>query len=282
MSFRGTRTRRVAQYQPHDPSRPPRRLVDEGLLLRQQGRGTVVAHVRINKQAHVSGFMSFSECAHRGLEPFSRILAFKSEVADAAVAAQLDLPLGAQVILLKRVRLANGEPMALERCYLPFERFRRLLSFDLSSRSLYDILETEFDTRATFCQEPSKPLRSTCRKRRDLGVKRGAPALLVTRVTRDAGRRSLKPSKQPIARTAIAWFFSDNANCHRQWTRLYSSLSTTPRVMPLFSALVFLPTIRNRHRSRKKRKGGTSGNRKPPNNHTSQPPNHRLKFFGGD
>src|SRR5581483_12256444 len=81
-------------------------LVDEGLLLRQRGRGTVVAHVRINKQAQVMGFMSFSEEMHsRGLEPSSRILAFKSEVADAGVAAQLDLPLGAQVILLKRVRL---------------------------------------------------------------------------------------------------------------------------------------------------------------------------------
>lgn len=162
-------------------------LVDEGLLMRQRGRGTIVSQVRIKKQAQVIGFMSFSEeMRARGLEPTSRILAFKSEVADAAVAAQLDLPLGAQVILVKRVRLANGDPMALERCYVPYERFRRLLSFDLSSRSLYEIMETEFDTRPTLCEETVEAIGLAAPEARDLGVKRGTPALLVTRVTRDA------------------------------------------------------------------------------------------------
>ncbi|HZQ05349.1 MAG TPA: GntR family transcriptional regulator [Anaerolineae bacterium] len=176
-------------------------LVDEGLLLRQRGRGTVVAHVRINKQAQVMGFMSFSEEMHsRGLEPSSRILAFKSEVADAGVAAQLDLPLGAQVILLKRVRLANGEPMALERCYVPYERFRRLLNFDLSTRSLYDILEKEFDTRPTLCEETVEAIALAAPEARELRVKRGSPALLVTRVTRDA-RGALIEAEQTTYRS---------------------------------------------------------------------------------
>lgn len=162
-------------------------LVDEGLLMRQRGRGTIVAHVRINKQAQVIGFMSFTEeMRARGLTPSSRILAFKSEIADAAVSAQLDLPVGAQVILLKRVRLANGEPMALERCYLPHERFSRLLQFDLSARSLYDVLEREFDTRPTRCEETVEAIELDGPEARALGCKRGAPALLVTRVTRDA------------------------------------------------------------------------------------------------
>ncbi len=175
-------------------------LVDEGLLLRQRGRGTVVSHVRIHKQAQVVGFMSFSEeMRARGLEPSSRILAFKSEIADAAVAAQLDLALGAQVILLKRVRLANGEPMALERCYVPYERFRGLLKFDLAARSLYDILEKEFDTRPTMCQETVEAVALDAPEARDLNVKRGAPALLVTRVTRDA-RGALIEAEQTLYR----------------------------------------------------------------------------------
>ncbi len=176
-------------------------LVDEGLLIRQRGRGTLVSHVRINKQAQVSGFMSFSEeMRARGLEPSSRILAFKSEVADAAVAAQLDLPLGGQVIVLKRVRLANGDPMALERCYVPYERFSRLLNFDLSKRSLYDILEREFDTRPTMCQETVEAVALDAPEARDLRVKRGEPALLVTRVTRDA-RGSLIEAEQTLYRS---------------------------------------------------------------------------------
>lgn len=176
-------------------------LVDEGLLVRQRGRGTVVSNLRINKQAQVVGFMSFSEeMRARGLEPSSRILTFKSEIADAAVSAQLDLPLGAQVILLKRVRLANGEPMALERCYVPFEPFRRLLKFDLSARSLYDILEQEFDTRPTLCEETVEAVALDTPEARDLSVKRGDPALLVTRVTRDA-RGALIEAEQTLYRS---------------------------------------------------------------------------------
>lgn len=175
-------------------------LVDEGLLVRQRGRGTVVSQVRINKQAQVVGFMSFSEeMRSRGLEPSSSMLAFKSEIADAAVAAQLDLPLGAQVILLKRVRLANGEPMALERCYLPYERFSRLLKFDLSTHSLYDILEKEFDTRPTLCEETVEAVALDAPEARALSVKRGEPALLVTRVTRDA-RGALIEAEQTLYR----------------------------------------------------------------------------------
>ncbi|MBI4673061.1 MAG: GntR family transcriptional regulator [Chloroflexi bacterium] len=176
-------------------------LVDEGLLTRQRGRGTIVAHVRISKQAQVLGFMSFSEeMRARGLTPSSRVLDFKSEVANAAVAAQLDLPLGAQVILLKRVRLANGEPMALECCYVPYERFKRLLEFDLAARSLYDILEQEFETRPTLCEETVEAIALNAPEARDLGCKRGAPALLVTRVTRDA-RGALIEAEQTLYRS---------------------------------------------------------------------------------
>lgn len=176
-------------------------LVDEGLLLRQRGRGTIVAQARIHKQAQVIGFMSFSEeMRARGLTPSSRVLDFKSEVADAAVAAQLDLPLGAQVIFLKRVRLANGEPMALERCYVPYERFKQLLKFDLTTHSLYDILEAEFETRPTVCEETVEAISLNAPEARDLACKRGAPALLVTRVTRDA-RGVLIEAEQTLYRS---------------------------------------------------------------------------------
>lgn len=175
-------------------------LVADGLLVRQRGRGTVVAHVRINKQANILGFMSFTEeMRTRGLEPSSRVLEFKTEIADAAISAQLNLPVGSQVIFLKRVRLANGEPMALERCYLPYERFSTLLEYDLSARSLYDILEEEFETRPALCQETVEAVGLASSDARELGCKRQAPALLVTRITRDL-RGALIEAEQTLYR----------------------------------------------------------------------------------
>ena len=80
-----------------------------------------------------------------------------------------------QVISLKRVRLANLEAMALEKCYVPYERFSGLLKFDLTTRSLYDILEQEFDTRPTMCQETVEAVALDAPEACDLNVKRGEP-----------------------------------------------------------------------------------------------------------
>lgn len=161
-------------------------LVRDGLLVRQRRRGTVVAGVRVRKSATIEGFMSFSEEMRlRGLTPSSRVLAFRDEIADPSVAAQLELPIGAHVIDLVRVRLANGEPMALERCHLPYDRFCRILQFDLSRESLYDLLSREFGTRPSACEETVEATQLERADAEALGVQPADPALMVRRVTRD-------------------------------------------------------------------------------------------------
>jgi GntR family transcriptional regulator len=161
-------------------------LVQQGLLVRQQGRGTAVARRPITKSANVIGFMSFSEeMRARGLKPSSQVIEFTDKIADSAIAAQLGLPSGAHVIYLERVRLANGEPMALERCHLPYARFAGLTKFDLTRRSLYDILEAEFDTRPDRCEETVEAMVLDASDAQLLGVKRGMPALRVQRITQD-------------------------------------------------------------------------------------------------
>lgn len=160
------------------------RLVNEGLVQRQQGRGTVVAAIKINRSA--LGFMSFSEDMRmRGLQPSSRVLRGVVEVADSAVAAQLGLVVGARVILLERVRLADGEPLALERVHLPFDRFNGLLDKDLATRSLYAVLEEDFTCFPSLADETVEAVLLTPPDARLLGVARHSPALLARRITRD-------------------------------------------------------------------------------------------------
>ena len=161
-------------------------LVREGLLVRQSRRGTVVSAVRVRKTASIEGFMSFSEEMRlRGLKPSSRVMTFSDQIADPATAAQLGLPVGAHVIDLTRVRLANGEPMAIERSHLPYARFSRLLRFDLARDSLYDLLAREFGTRPSTCEETIEAILLASSDAEALGVTVGDPALMVSRVTRD-------------------------------------------------------------------------------------------------
>lgn len=156
----------------------------EGLLVRQHGRSTVVAGTRIRKNA--LGFMSFTEdMRSRGLEASSRLLKLEAEAADAAVAAQLGLGVGERVIRIERVRLANAEPMALERCFLPHARFAGLLGEDLTRQSLYDVLERRFNCRPMLAEESIEAVLLDALEARQLDVARHSPALLARRITRD-------------------------------------------------------------------------------------------------
>jgi GntR family transcriptional regulator len=130
--------------------------------------------------------MSFTEDMRtRGLTATSRVLRCSPETADATVAAQLDLPIGARVVFLERVRLADGEPMAIERVYLPYDRFGGLLGQDLAQRSLYDLLEQEFDCRPSLADETVEAILLNAADARLLGVPRNSPALMARRITRD-------------------------------------------------------------------------------------------------
>jgi GntR family transcriptional regulator len=176
-------------------------LVQQGLLVRQQGRGTAVARGPVTKSANVIGFMSFSEeMRARGLQPSSQVIEFTDKIADSATTAQLGLPSGAHVIYLERIRLANSEPMALERCHLPYDRFSGLMRYDLTGRSLYDVLEHDFNTRPGLCEETVEAMALDATDAHLLSVKRGMPALRIQRITRDT-RGNLIETEQTTFRS---------------------------------------------------------------------------------
>ncbi|MET0601639.1 MAG: UTRA domain-containing protein, partial [Baekduia sp.] len=70
-----------------------------------------------------------------------------TEPADDLVAGRLGVQPGALVVRLRRVRTADGEPMALEEAFLPAERFGALAEEDLDGLSLFTVLEERFGAR---------------------------------------------------------------------------------------------------------------------------------------
>ena len=92
-------------------------LVVEGLLQREQGRGTFVAPTKLDLEVRLASFGE--EMRRRGMEPSSQVLATDEVAASPDVADALDLLPGEQVFYLHRVRFADGEPMAIEQAWLP-------------------------------------------------------------------------------------------------------------------------------------------------------------------
>ena len=163
-------------------------LVMEGRLIRAQGRGTFVASPRIEQQlTQLTGFTQDMQA--RGKRPSARVLEADSISALPTVARALNIKAGESVIMLKRLRLADGEPVAIETAYLPENRCRGLLKEKLATRSLYDILAKKYRLKPVRAMQQMEAIACPVAEARLLGTRRGAPVLHIHRTTYDrAGR----------------------------------------------------------------------------------------------
>ena len=89
------------------------RLAAAGMVYNVQGSGTYVADpAQIRKGLRLTGFSQ--DMAERGLKASSRTLDCRIEPCTADTARALGVPEGSGILLLRRLRLADGAPMALE------------------------------------------------------------------------------------------------------------------------------------------------------------------------
>ncbi len=112
-------------------------LVQEGMLVRRQGKGTFVADERIQRDLHQ--ITSFSEaCRQMGHQPGTRIISVQMQPADSDDEERLGVPPDSQVVCMYRLRLCDGEPVMLEINHFP-QQYESLLTQDVSG-SLYAVL----------------------------------------------------------------------------------------------------------------------------------------------
>jgi GntR family transcriptional regulator len=118
-------------------------LVNEGLFYREQGKGTFVSQRKVTQQLmRLTGFTE--DMSARGQKPSTRVLSARMRPADEETAERLRIRPQEPVICLQRLRLADGEPLAIELSQLHFPNCERLLEEDLEHNSLYRLLETQY------------------------------------------------------------------------------------------------------------------------------------------
>jgi GntR family transcriptional regulator len=156
------------------------RLVQEGLVYRVPGRGTFVAEAGAHRSA--ARILSFSdEMRRRGRVPSSRIVENRTRAATDEERERLGAD---EVVVLRRVRVADDEPIALETAIFAAARVGGLLGGDLERASLFETLAragvVPTAGRAAISAEAA-----TAEDARLLDVRRGDPLLVERRLIRD-------------------------------------------------------------------------------------------------
>jgi GntR family transcriptional regulator len=183
------------------------RLAEEGLLVRHPGRGSFVAQPPVHRRAN--RLMTFSsEMERLGRRPSSRLLLREIRPATATEAHDLGLAPGDPVVALRRLRCADGEPMALESAVLDRRAADAVMDADISGGSLHAALAQA----GHVLRRGTATIRSEPATREDaalLGVRQGEPLLVERRVILDDHQRPLEAteSRYPGDRYALdVWF----------------------------------------------------------------------------
>jgi GntR family transcriptional regulator len=160
------------------------RLADDGLVQRIPGRGTFVVEPPAHRYA--DRLMAFShEMERQGRRPSSRLLAREIRPATDAEAAVLELQPAEPVVLLRRLRLADAVPIAIETAVLTRRIAAVVMLADLETGSLHEALAgAGLQLRrgnATITAEAASP-----EDARLLAVRAGEPLLVERRVIADA------------------------------------------------------------------------------------------------
>ncbi|MFT8871248.1 MAG: GntR family transcriptional regulator [Sporolactobacillus sp.] len=169
-------------------------LVGCGLLIRQRGKGTFLADAR-KLEKKLNKLNGFSEdMRQRGLEPDSHLLDFQKIAANAGLSQILNQKTAVAVFLVKRLRLADGLPMALETSFVP-EDVAPALNLETLGRSLYDYLSRFAGVVIDHAVQTIEAAVATHEESELLGIAEQAPLLLIKRRAFDNEGRCLEFTK---------------------------------------------------------------------------------------
>jgi GntR family transcriptional regulator len=159
------------------------RLVEENLVVRQQGVGTFVSSEPAGRRS-LNRLTSFTEDMHG--EAATRILVQAVIDPPADIAGELSLGKGARAVHVGRVRSVAGKPLSVHHSYLPYGKFPSLAREPLRGGSLYRTLREVFGVELRRADQRIKAAAADGEAAAHLGVPAGSPLLQTERLAFDA------------------------------------------------------------------------------------------------
>ena len=152
-------------------------LMEKGQVVRKQGKGTFVTKPKYSR--NMKKLQSFTEmCEQMGVKPGAQVLENRLIMADKKVADRLGIEPGSNVVYISRLRLADGEPVQVEKSYFPL-KYAFLLEEDLNNGSMFECLKEKAGAKVASSEKMIELCRATAEEAALMDVKKGDYLLFV-------------------------------------------------------------------------------------------------------
>jgi GntR family transcriptional regulator len=157
-------------------------MIRDGILYTQVGKGTYVSESKIKQELQtLTGFTQ--DMAARGTVASGQVLEARLLAATLNLAAIFSVPTNTDIVLLSRLRLSDGMPLAIEEAYIRHQVCPGILAYDFSRESLYNILATQYNTILVRAEQTMEASLATSEEAELLQITAPCPVLRIERLS---------------------------------------------------------------------------------------------------
>lgn len=156
-------------------------LKSSGYAVSRKGRGTFVTRPKMERNImHLEGFTE--DMKQRGMVPSSKMLEQLVVGATEEIAEKLKLSASDPILRLRRLRYADGIPMAIEESHLPLQLYPGLNRYNFEKNSLYSVLRENYGVRVGWADEIIEAIHATREESELLTIPKRASVLCISRI----------------------------------------------------------------------------------------------------
>jgi len=179
-------------------------LVNEGLLVCKQGKGTFVEYTKKHRQ--IIGLDGFTELTSlEGHNPQTKVLSKNIVQAEGEIAAFLQLPEGSQVLELRRLMLDDDIPQIIDVAYFSLNLYPDIMDKIHDNVSTYRILKNEYGIVMKKAYKEFSAATANIEQSKLLECSPGEPLFLVKKVVYDSNDKPVHLSNLYVLSSRVIY-----------------------------------------------------------------------------